>query len=145
MSFIHSYRSGFPGAQPVSMDRQNLRFLEQNPYKVSWKADGTRWVCCSLSDLVGVSWFLWLLYEARFRLHGLRNINKASLLLCSYWYGELNGFIPGATGPTGRLPGVEQEMLCRTFSFPSHLLRVCCSVQVWVFGQKQVLWGDGMS
>lgn len=26
------------------MDRQNLRFLEQNPYKVSWKADGTRWV-----------------------------------------------------------------------------------------------------
>ncbi|MED6232787.1 hypothetical protein ATANTOWER_002444, partial [Ataeniobius toweri] len=35
-------RSGFPGAQPVSMDRQNLRFLEQNPYKVSWKADGTR-------------------------------------------------------------------------------------------------------
>lgn len=40
-------RSGFPGAQPVSMDRQNLRFLEQNPYKVSWKADGTRWVYCS--------------------------------------------------------------------------------------------------
>uniref|UniRef100_A0A8D2ZIN5 mRNA-capping enzyme n=2 Tax=Scophthalmus maximus TaxID=52904 RepID=A0A8D2ZIN5_SCOMX len=37
-------RSGFPGAQPVSMDRQNLRFLEQNPYKVSWKADGTRYM-----------------------------------------------------------------------------------------------------
>ena len=37
-------RSGFPGAQPVSMDRRNLRFLEQKPYKVSWKADGTRWV-----------------------------------------------------------------------------------------------------
>uniref|UniRef100_A0A8P4K2P3 mRNA-capping enzyme n=1 Tax=Dicentrarchus labrax TaxID=13489 RepID=A0A8P4K2P3_DICLA len=36
--------SGFPGAQPVSMDRQNLRFLEQNPYKVSWKADGTRYM-----------------------------------------------------------------------------------------------------
>ncbi|KAK7907620.1 hypothetical protein WMY93_016232 [Mugilogobius chulae] len=35
-------KSGFPGAQPVSMDRQNLRFLEQSPYKVSWKADGTR-------------------------------------------------------------------------------------------------------
>ncbi|KAE8286682.1 mRNA-capping enzyme Polynucleotide 5'-triphosphatase [Larimichthys crocea] len=31
-------KSGFPGAQPVSMDRQNLRFLEQKPYKVSWKA-----------------------------------------------------------------------------------------------------------
>uniref|UniRef100_A0A673ASB9 mRNA-capping enzyme n=1 Tax=Sphaeramia orbicularis TaxID=375764 RepID=A0A673ASB9_9TELE len=39
-----SPRSGFPGAQPVSMDRQNLRFLEQNPYKVSWKADGTRYM-----------------------------------------------------------------------------------------------------
>ncbi|XP_004550538.1 mRNA-capping enzyme [Maylandia zebra] len=37
-------KSGFPGAQPVSMDRQNLRFLEQNPYKVSWKADGTRYM-----------------------------------------------------------------------------------------------------
>uniref|UniRef100_A0A8C2ZE44 mRNA-capping enzyme n=1 Tax=Cyclopterus lumpus TaxID=8103 RepID=A0A8C2ZE44_CYCLU len=37
-------RSGFPGAQPVSMDRQNLHFLEKNPYKVSWKADGTRYM-----------------------------------------------------------------------------------------------------
>ncbi|KAM6954379.1 mRNA-capping enzyme [Aplochiton taeniatus] len=37
-------RSGFPGAQPVSMDRRNLRLLEHNPYKVSWKADGTRYM-----------------------------------------------------------------------------------------------------
>ncbi|XP_041109642.1 mRNA-capping enzyme isoform X1 [Polyodon spathula] len=37
-------RSGFPGAQPVSMDRQNLKFLEQKAYKVSWKADGTRYM-----------------------------------------------------------------------------------------------------
>uniref|UniRef100_UPI0037E8D94D mRNA-capping enzyme n=1 Tax=Semicossyphus pulcher TaxID=241346 RepID=UPI0037E8D94D len=37
-------KSGFPGAQPVSMDRQNLRFLEKTPYKVSWKADGTRYM-----------------------------------------------------------------------------------------------------
>lgn len=29
------------------MDLKNLHFLEQNPYKVSWKADGTRWVRCS--------------------------------------------------------------------------------------------------
>ena len=35
---------GFPGAQPVSMDRDNLLFLQQNPYKVSWKADGTRYM-----------------------------------------------------------------------------------------------------
>ncbi|XP_027407217.1 mRNA-capping enzyme isoform X1 [Bos indicus] len=34
--------SGFPGAQPVSMDKQNIKLLEQKPYKVSWKADGTR-------------------------------------------------------------------------------------------------------
>uniref|UniRef100_A0A674MFV9 mRNA-capping enzyme n=1 Tax=Takifugu rubripes TaxID=31033 RepID=A0A674MFV9_TAKRU len=36
--------SGFPGAQPVSMDRQNITFLEHSPYKVSWKADGTRYM-----------------------------------------------------------------------------------------------------
>ncbi|XP_056422061.1 mRNA-capping enzyme isoform X1 [Hyla sarda] len=36
--------SGFPGAQPVSMDRNNIKFLEQKTYKVSWKADGTRYM-----------------------------------------------------------------------------------------------------
>lgn len=36
------FRTGFPGAQPVSMDEQNIKLLEQKPYKVSWKADGTR-------------------------------------------------------------------------------------------------------
>ncbi|GAA6098432.1 mRNA-capping enzyme isoform X1 [Tachysurus ichikawai] len=35
-------KTGFPGAQPVSMDRRNIHLLEQNGYKVSWKADGTR-------------------------------------------------------------------------------------------------------
>ena len=34
--------SGFPGCQPVSMDRKNISLLE-NPYMVSWKADGTRY------------------------------------------------------------------------------------------------------
>ena len=38
-----SFRKGFPGSQPVSMDRQNLDFLSKKPYKVSWKADGTRY------------------------------------------------------------------------------------------------------
>lgn len=33
---------GFPGAQPVSMDRDNIEKLRINPYQVSWKADGTR-------------------------------------------------------------------------------------------------------
>lgn len=35
-------KSGFPGAQPVSMDRVNIRRLHEIPYRVSWKADGTR-------------------------------------------------------------------------------------------------------
>lgn len=37
-------RSGFPGAQPVSMDKQNIRFVDEKPYKVSWKADGARYM-----------------------------------------------------------------------------------------------------
>lgn len=37
-------KSGFPGSQPVSMDINNLNFLKQKPYKVSWKADGTRYM-----------------------------------------------------------------------------------------------------
>ena len=42
---IHlSCRSGFPGAQPVSMDRDNIQNLERQAYKVSWKADGTRYM-----------------------------------------------------------------------------------------------------
>ncbi|KAG7157861.1 mRNA-capping enzyme-like, partial [Homarus americanus] len=36
--------NGFPGCQPVSMDLENLTFLRDNPYKVSWKADGTRYM-----------------------------------------------------------------------------------------------------
>lgn len=35
--------SGFPGCQPVSMDRKNVALLE-SPYMVSWKADGTRYL-----------------------------------------------------------------------------------------------------
>ncbi|KAJ8008923.1 hypothetical protein DPEC_G00083460 [Dallia pectoralis] len=42
--FAEWEKSGFPGAQPVSMDQRNLSLLEQNPYKVSWKADGTRYM-----------------------------------------------------------------------------------------------------
>ncbi|GLG96084.1 Probable tyrosine-protein phosphatase F54C8.4 [Gryllus bimaculatus] len=36
--------SGFPGCQPVSMDNANIRLLHEKPYKVSWKADGTRYM-----------------------------------------------------------------------------------------------------
>lgn len=36
--------SGFPGAQPVSMTRENCRLLVDSKYMVSWKADGTRYM-----------------------------------------------------------------------------------------------------
>lgn len=35
---------GFPGCQPVSMDMGNIRKLQQKPYRVSWKADGMRYM-----------------------------------------------------------------------------------------------------
>ncbi|KAL1457931.1 hypothetical protein WDU94_008111 [Cyamophila willieti] len=37
-------RWGFPGSQPVSMDRTNIHYLAQKKYMVSWKADGTRYM-----------------------------------------------------------------------------------------------------
>ncbi|XP_071959543.1 mRNA-capping enzyme-like isoform X2 [Antedon mediterranea] len=37
-------RQEFPGSQPVSMDMKNLKFLQENLYKVSWKADGVRYM-----------------------------------------------------------------------------------------------------
>lgn len=37
-------KNGFPGAQPVSMDRDNMNYLKHKVYKVSWKADGTRYM-----------------------------------------------------------------------------------------------------
>ncbi|KAJ8917449.1 hypothetical protein NQ315_005496 [Exocentrus adspersus] len=35
---------GFPGCQPVSMDMNNIKLLHQKPYRVSWKADGMRYM-----------------------------------------------------------------------------------------------------
>ena len=37
-------KSGFPGSQPVSMSHNNISLLQQKPYRVSWKADGTRYM-----------------------------------------------------------------------------------------------------
>lgn len=34
----------FCGSQPVSMDRANLKLLAEKEYRVSWKADGTRYM-----------------------------------------------------------------------------------------------------
>ncbi|BES88741.1 mRNA capping enzyme [Nesidiocoris tenuis] len=41
---------GFPGSQPVSMDRTNILLLEKKPYRVSWKADGTRYMLMILGE-----------------------------------------------------------------------------------------------
>lgn len=35
---------GFPGSQPVSMDKDNIHLLHEKPYRVSWKADGMRYM-----------------------------------------------------------------------------------------------------
>ena len=37
-------KRGFPGAQPVSMRLDNMNFIKERPYMVSWKADGTRYM-----------------------------------------------------------------------------------------------------
>lgn len=41
--------TGFPGCQPVSMDLQNIKLLHEKLYKVSWKADGTRYMMLIVS------------------------------------------------------------------------------------------------
>lgn len=42
--FVCVYSNGFPGSQPVSMDVHNIKLLHQKPYRVSWKADGMRYM-----------------------------------------------------------------------------------------------------
>ncbi|XP_053602139.1 mRNA-capping enzyme [Plodia interpunctella] len=42
--FCEWEKTGFPGSQPVSMDIMNLRKLHEKPYRVSWKADGVRYM-----------------------------------------------------------------------------------------------------
>lgn len=41
---------GFPGLQPVSMDLKNMQYLHQIPYRVSWKADGTRYMMLIMGE-----------------------------------------------------------------------------------------------
>jgi len=38
----------FPGSQPVSLDRQNMTRLQHERYRVTWKADGTRYMLMML-------------------------------------------------------------------------------------------------
>lgn len=41
---VRGSQVSFPGAQPVSMDRTNISLLANNRYRVSWKADGERFM-----------------------------------------------------------------------------------------------------
>ena len=47
MYLIWTRSGGFPGGQPVTLDRANDALLADpaRPYQVSWKADGTRYLC----------------------------------------------------------------------------------------------------
>lgn len=49
-SFCRWESSGFPGCQPVSMDTSNIKLLQEKPYSVSWKADGTRYMLLILKE-----------------------------------------------------------------------------------------------
>ncbi|KAI3967766.1 hypothetical protein MKW92_050957 [Papaver armeniacum] len=40
----------FPGSHPVSLNRKNLQFLGQTDYRVTWKADGVRYLMLINSD-----------------------------------------------------------------------------------------------
>lgn len=43
-------RGNFPGSQPVSMDRKNIELIHLHPYRVTWKADGTRYLMLILKQ-----------------------------------------------------------------------------------------------
>ncbi|KAI3861273.1 hypothetical protein MKX03_017404 [Papaver bracteatum] len=42
--------TNFPGSHPVSLDWENMQFLWQTDYRVTWKADGTRYLMLINSD-----------------------------------------------------------------------------------------------
>jgi len=48
IEWVEARGNKFPGAQPVSMTRENIKFLSQKKYMVSWKADGTRYMMAIL-------------------------------------------------------------------------------------------------
>lgn len=41
---VNSQQASFPGAQPVSLDQTNISLLGAHRYRVSWKADGCRFM-----------------------------------------------------------------------------------------------------
>ncbi|XP_052757830.1 mRNA-capping enzyme [Galleria mellonella] len=69
-------KTGFPGAQPVSMDVTNLRKLHEKPYRVSWKADGVRYMM--LIDGEGEV-YMFDRDNCAFKVFGLRFLHRHDL------------------------------------------------------------------
>ncbi|XP_072936769.1 mRNA-capping enzyme [Epargyreus clarus] len=65
--------TGFPGSQPVSMDRDNIRLLRDKPYRVSWKADGVRYLML-IDDENEV--YMLDRDNCAFKVHGLKFIHN---------------------------------------------------------------------
>ncbi|KAM3962822.1 RNA guanylyltransferase and 5'-phosphatase mRNA capping enzyme [Aphomia sociella] len=74
--FCHWKSSGFPGSQPVSMTVTNLRNLHEKPYRVSWKADGVRYMM--LIDGEGEVYMLDR-DNCAFKVHNLRFLHRNDL------------------------------------------------------------------
>lgn len=68
--------TGFPGSQPVSMKITNLENLHKKPYRVSWKADGVRFMMLiSGEDEV----YMLDRDNCAFKVHNLRFVHKDDL------------------------------------------------------------------
>lgn len=67
---------GFPGSQPVSMDNTNIGLLHQKPYRVSWKADGMRYMM--LIDGEDKVYFFDRDFNV-FKVNGLRFLHRKDL------------------------------------------------------------------
>lgn len=66
----------FPGCQPVSMDKTNINLLSSKPYRVSWKADGTRYMLLiNAEDEV----YFFDRNNTVFKVEGLRFVHRKDL------------------------------------------------------------------
>ena len=95
------WNKGFPGAQPVSMDRKNIGLLAEKPYMVSWKADGTRfwyyywtWDALSLHTwIIVLALGTWCLLMEKTRCISLTETTVSSRYsIPTYFFGALLSF-----------------------------------------------------
>lgn len=69
-------KTGFPGSQPVSMDTQNIMKLHEKPYRVSWKADGQRYMMLIQAER---EIYLFDRDNCVFKVEGLRFLHQKDL------------------------------------------------------------------